>query len=189
MTVDTAKCIAMMSHTEEGDRVRAYFLECEKLVQENGLQVSLDQIPRFMTADFFQQVTDNFKRLEQERDEAIRTKAYISDRKTATAMNTASLAVKSRNQVLELVKVKDETIEQLNQRLGESEEWSTAVVAASRYPQLASLGQNRLGRLLAKKSREMGIEVRRAESERYPNGIGIYHRSVLEKVVNACHVS
>lgn len=183
VTVEVAKEICMMSRTDEGKRVRQYFIECERLVHEHGLEHNLTAIPCVLDSDFLQAVADNFKRLESERDEAIRTKAQISDKKTATAMNTAALAVKARERALRVVSVQEDEIEDLSQRLGESEEWSTAAVAITRYPALLPLGENRLGRKLAKMSREMGIEVRRLPSDRYPGGIGIYHVSVIDALV------
>lgn len=48
-----------------------------------------------LAADLYEQN----ERIALERDEAIRTKAQISDRKTATALNTASQAVKKANKL------------------------------------------------------------------------------------------
>lgn len=180
VTINTAKEICMLSRTVEGRRVRQYFIECERLVYEHGLDRRLTAIPGVLDSDFLQALTDRMRVIEQERDKAIRTKSQISDRKTATAMNTASHAVKARNRALQLVTVRDGTIEDLSQRLGESEEWATAAVAIARNPELAAIGENLLGRKLAKKSRELGTEVRKLSSDRYPGGIGIYHVSVIE---------
>jgi phage anti-repressor protein len=180
VTINTAKELCMLSRTEEGKKVRQYFIECERLVYEHGLNHKLTAIPDVLDSDFLQALADRVRVIEQERDEAIRTKAQISDRKTATAMNTASHAVKARNHALRLVTERDGTIENLAQRLGESEEWATAAVAIVRHPELAKIGENMLGRKLAKRSRELGIEVKKLTSDRYPAGIGIYHATVIE---------
>jgi prophage antirepressor-like protein len=66
----------------------------------------LDDTPEEILARAVLVANDTINRLaeqkriaEQERDEAIRTKSMISDKKTATAMNTASQAIKKINRL------------------------------------------------------------------------------------------
>ncbi|MFW7381495.1 MAG: antA/AntB antirepressor family protein [Oligoflexus sp.] len=94
VTVDTAKMICMMSRCQKGDDVRAYFIECEKLVWSNGLQDQITSIPDLANPDVFLQLAQNYKQACMERDEAIRTKAQISDTKTATALANSGVKTK-----------------------------------------------------------------------------------------------
>lgn len=97
---------------------------------------------------------------EQQRDEAIRTKACISDKKTATAMATASAAVRKTAS--------------LENRLGEGDTWKTVVA----IPWLKtvfngkSVPTNQIGTTLSKLSRELGYPVKDAPDPRW----GFVHR-------------
>lgn len=183
VTINAAKEICMMSRTEEGKKVRQYFIECERLVYENNLSHQLTAIPEIMTIEFLAKTLDMARRLEAERDHAIKTKAEISDKKTATAMATASHAVRQKNKALHLVDLKEKEIVNLKEQLGEGEDWATAIVVLARYPKLRqSCTETRLGALLSRKSRELGYEIKRKKSPLYPSGVGIYHKNVIEAV-------
>lgn len=104
----------------------------------------------------------------EQRDYYKRTKAEINDRKVATAMNTASVAVRQRDK--------------LANEIGNGKKWKEVkaipwlldvfVPCKAMYIQV--------GKRLAKLSSELGYEVRRKENSEYPNGIGIYHIDVIE---------
>lgn len=81
ITIDTAKKLAMTVDTEKGNIVRDYFIECEKKLKQPK---ELSRIELLTIA------------LEAEKKviELEKTKAQISDKKTATAMATASVAVR-----------------------------------------------------------------------------------------------
>lgn len=74
-----------------------------------------------LAADLYEQN----ERITLERDEAIRTKAQISDTKTATALNTASQAVKKANKLqAELGRCKSNaTVIAVNNLTGKKYEW------------------------------------------------------------------
>lgn len=100
LTIETAKEISMLQRTEKGKEARRYFIECERKLKEN---TSISAIPNFSNpyeaalawAEAYKQ-----KEIAQtERDEAIRTKAWIGNKREATAMSTAANLSKKVNKL------------------------------------------------------------------------------------------
>ncbi len=106
---------------------------------------------------------------EAQRDEAIRTKAWISDKKTATAMNTASQLSKENG------KLKD--------ALGEGKTWkqAAAIEWLTQYFVLSRGFWSALGMKLSKLSDELGYEKRTVPSSKY-GSVNLYHVDVIEKL-------
>lgn len=104
----------------------------------------------------------------EQRDYYKRTKAEIGTRREATAMNTASVAIRQRDKLLN--------------ELGNGRKWKEVKA----IPWLLDVFEPckatyiQVGKRLAAMSVEMGYEVRRKETSEYPNGIGIYHIDVID---------
>ena len=99
-TIDAAKEISMIQGTEKGKKARRYFIECERKLKEN---TPISAIPNFANpyeaalawAEAYKQ-----KEIAQaERDEAIKTKAWIGNKREATAMATASTMTRKVNKL------------------------------------------------------------------------------------------
>lgn len=98
ITIDMAKELAMVENNEKGRVVRKYFINVEK--QFYSQKYSLPKTYKDALLELVQKM-DEIEMLEK-------TKAYISDKKTATALNTASQAVKKANKLeIELDKSKE----------------------------------------------------------------------------------
>lgn len=85
-------CLMAMSYSYELQA--AVFDRMTELEQQRAIPQNYAQAMR-LAADLYEQN----EQLAIERDHAIRTKAQISDRKTATALNTASQATKKANKL------------------------------------------------------------------------------------------
>src|SRR6476469_10075313 len=75
LTVKAAKSLAMMQNTAVGVQVRNYFIECEQLVMDHGLEDKISHVPSIVSADFLRQVADKLEaetaradRAEKDRD-------------------------------------------------------------------------------------------------------------------------
>jgi len=101
------------------------------------------------------EIEEENERLQLENKELEKTKAYISDKKTATAMATAS--VKSREN------------EKLKQQLDESSKYATVrkveTATGEKFPWGA----------LRKASRELGLPIRKVYDPLYDNDLNSYH--------------
>lgn len=91
VSLDMAKELAMVERSPKGKEARMYFIECERKAN-NGLPAIPASLPEALrlAAD----MAEKKQIAEAQRDEAIRTKAQIGNKREATAMATASAAAR-----------------------------------------------------------------------------------------------
>lgn len=105
-----------------------------------------------------------------ERDEAIRTKAEIGNRREATAMATASVAVR-KVYALEDELGKGKTYKQVK-----AIPWLLDVFAPSRGMYTV------VGKTLTTMSKEEGLPIERIQSSEFPEGVNAYHVRVIDRL-------
>lgn len=102
-------------------------------------------------------------------EEIMETRAHIQNKKVATAMNTASVAVRQNDK--------------LREQIGDSKTYKQAK-AISWLPEIFNLKgdgiYSSLGKQLKKLSDSMGYEYKTIESSTYPQGVKAYHKTVIE---------
>jgi prophage antirepressor-like protein len=151
----------------------------------------------YMNEDIYQKLMDDPKRLGQilldygkakdelektrERlDEAIRTKAWISDKKTATAMGTASAAVRRERKIRE-------ELEEYKQKY----EMSQMRTVASQMPTIRKYFKARnkwfpaslIGKELKAISEQMGLKIDQVPDERYGQ-VNRYHEDAFLELLD-----
>jgi phage anti-repressor protein len=100
ISIDFAKHIAMQARTDKSHQYRNYMVECERrlYVPKTALELAREQVL----------LLEALEETKIQLDAAITTKAEIGHRREATAMNTASQAVKKASKLeKELDKSKD----------------------------------------------------------------------------------
>jgi hypothetical protein len=98
MTIEMAKEISMLQRSEKGKEARKYFIECERKLKEQQLAIPNFSNPYEAALAW----AESYKREQlaiEERDIAIKTKSQINNKITATAMATASAAVRKVNKL------------------------------------------------------------------------------------------
>ena len=144
-------------------------------IRQQGIYATEAVRERMLTdPDYIIQVVNQWKvelakrkAVELERDVAIRTKAYISDKKTATAMATASAATRK--------------VAALQNQLGKGKEWKE-VKAIPWLKDVFVLNKRSyiaIGKQLAMLSRNLGYDIKKIDSSEYPMGINAYHVDVI----------
>lgn len=93
-TLDMAKELSMVERNEQGKQARKYFIECEKQLNH----IMPKNLPEALRA--YATEVEAHEKTKQQLQEAIKTKSYINDKKTA------SIAGKLRGTVKELNHVK-----------------------------------------------------------------------------------
>ena len=104
---------------------------------------------------------------ESQRDDAIRTKAWISDKKTATAMATASVAVRKVNA--------------LEDELGRGKRYKSVKAIPWLLTEFVeSKGMySVVGKALKRMSTDLGYSIEKIATPEYPEGINAYHVDVI----------
>jgi len=166
LTLDAGKHVAMMSGTDKGFEVRDYFIECERkakaVTSSPALPTTFAESLRMLANEV------EMKDLAiKQRDEAVRTKAYISDAKTATAMATASVAVRKQKQ--------------LENELGRGRDFKCAKsISWVRDYFIVSKGMwGPIGKRLVLLSIELGYAIHRIEDSAYGQ-VNTYHVEVID---------
>lgn len=95
LTLDAAKHICMIQNSDLGFIFRDYFIECEKKLKEIAPRTYIEALKAIIA------VEEEKEKLALERDYARQTKAEINNKKTATAMNTASQLSKENQKLKE----------------------------------------------------------------------------------------
>ena len=93
VTLDMAKELAMVERSDKGKLARKYFIECEK---------ALKQVAPRTYAEALRALAEKAEQLDKlalERDEAIKTKHFINDKKVASALGKAGAKSKELNQM------------------------------------------------------------------------------------------
>ena len=104
----------------------------------------------------------------EERNHAVRTKAWIGGRREATAMATASAAVRQRDKALD--------------ELGEGRTWKQvkAIAWLKDVFNLNGTAYSQIGKKLVRLSADMGLEVKESPSQEYGT-VKRYHVSVIDR--------
>lgn len=74
--------------------------------------------------------------------------------------------------------LKEENVE-LRRRVGEHPNWKHAIGWKNKFSAFRNIHDSQLGKMLSKKSKELGISKDFAEHQKY-NKVGVYHKSVAE---------
>jgi phage anti-repressor protein len=161
VTVQVALEIAANGHGETGHRVRRFFGECVRLLNETRPElVPTHTLPDAISADFLEQIAARMRAIEKQAQE---------DRKRAlTSMGTAGGLAKTNSE--------------LRDRLGDGKNWLTVVAAQKRHPELASMTPAKLGALLRRASLEAGTGVRKVPDARWGE-VNAYHTDIVVSVV------
>jgi Rha family phage regulatory protein len=138
----------------------ARFNEMEKALQANAPT----SLPEALRA--YANMLEENELIRRQRDEAIRTKAWISDKKTATAMATASVSVRKVNAL------EDELGRGKRYKSVKGIPWFLEVFID--VPAAYSVA----GRKLSELSRRLGYEIREVEDTRY-GIVKAYHADVI----------
>ena len=126
-----------------------------------------DDTPEAILARAVLVAQDTIRRIEAERDEAIRTKAEIGSRREATAMATASAAVRKVNA--------------LEDELGRGKRYKSVKAIPWLLTEFVeSKGMySVVGKALKRMSTDLGQSIEKIATPEYPEGINAYHVDVI----------
>ena len=126
-----------------------------------------DDTPEAILARAVLVAQDTIRRIEAERDEAIRTKAQIGSRREATAMATASAAVRKVNA--------------LEDELGRGKRYKSVKAIPWLLTEFVeSKGMySVVGKALKRMSTDLGYSIEKIATPEYPEGINAYHVDVI----------
>lgn len=166
ISLGMGKELAMVERNDKGREVRKYFIECER--QAKG---DIKPIPKNYAEALRSLATEVEQKaiVEAERDEALRTKAEIGARHEATAMATASAAMRKA--------------QRLEEELGLATNWKTAkaIPWVKEFFKPTRVFWSQFGKTLAQLSLEKGCGVRKVEDEHYGK-VNAYHVDVIESL-------
>ena len=138
---------------------------------EERLRNSIPGLPNFqnpaLAARAWAEQYERRQIAETQRDEAIRTKAWINDKKTATAMATASAAVRKVNAL------EDELGRGKRYKAVKAIPWLLTEFIESRG--MYSI----VGKALKRMSTDLGYSIEKIATPEYPDGINAYHVDVI----------
>ena len=139
----------------------ARFNEMEKALQANAPT----SLPEALRA--YANMLEENELIRRQRDEAVRTKAWISDKKTATAMATASVAVRKAAA--------------LEDELGRGKRYKSVKAIPWLLTEFVeSKGMySVVGKALKRMSTDLGYSIEKIGTPEYPEGINAYHVDVI----------
>ena len=139
----------------------ARFNEMEKALQANAPT----SLPEALRA--YANILEENELIRRQRDEAVRTKAWISDKKTATAMATASVAVRKVNA--------------LEDELGRGKRYKSVKAIPWLLTEfIESRGMYSIvGKTLKRMSTDLGYSIEKIATPECPEGINAYHVDVI----------
>lgn len=166
LTIGVAKELCMLEKNEVGRMARRYFIACEEELRKRSLALPQDYVSALRA------LADSEERkaaLELQCAELVKTKAWIGSRREATAMATASVAVRRANALAE--------------ELGKGKTWkqAAAIPWLEEYFVKGRTALCSVGRELARLSRQLGFEIGRVESSEYRGGVGKYRIEVINR--------
>ena len=173
-SINMAKEVAMLSKTPKGKIARQYFIECEKQLR----QIKPKELSRLDILELAIQSEKDRLRAIAARDEALATKAHISDKKTATALATASVAVREKNKIL-----KENEI--LKEQIGDAQNYKQvkSLSFLKDYFTLKPVVYQQIGKILTKISKEINQDVKMIPDTTYGE-VKAYHIDVINEFKN-----
>lgn len=170
ISINMAKEFSMVERNERGRQARKYFIKCEKIAQKKKRtdQISLPDFTNPVVAA--RAWADELEQKQiacVQRDHAVATKAWINNKKTATAMNTASQLSKQN--------------QELRAQVGNSKTWkqARAIPWLKEYFSLDRTAYIQIGKYLSKLSKALGYETRSIDHSKY-DAVKTYHAEIVE---------